>query len=115
MIKPIDLALSPDADLLTAIDEWKKTLGQVHRLDDEDPSLDVAAQKAIKLKRKIARMPATTAEGYHAKIEVIGKAEFDDEVWLGIMFLLGRDAERLGIAGDPLELVTWHEPISIDQ
>jgi hypothetical protein len=100
----LDPTTSPDADLLTAIDEWKKSWGEVRRLDDEDPSLDVAAQKAIKLERKIARMPAMTAEGYHAKIEVIGKAEFDDEVLLGIMFLLGRDAERLGIAGDPPDL-----------
>jgi hypothetical protein len=100
----LDPTTSPDADLLTAIDELKKTWGEVRRLDDEDPSLDVAAQKAIKLERKIARMPAMTAEGYHAKIEVIGKAEFDDEVLLGIMFLLGRDAERLGIAGDPPDL-----------
>jgi hypothetical protein len=50
------------------------------------------------------RHPATTADGYHTKIEVIRKAEFDDEVLLGIMFLLGRDAERLGIADDPPDL-----------
>ena len=49
-------------------------------------------------------MPAMTAEGYHAKIETIRKAEFDDDVLLGIMFLLGRDAERLGITDAPPDL-----------
>ena len=46
-------------------------------------------------------MPATTAEGYYAKIEIIRKADFDDDVLLGLAFLLGRDAERLGIADAP--------------
>jgi hypothetical protein len=91
---------NPDIALFAAIDEWKKTWGEVRRLNDEDPKLDVVARSAIKLERKIARMPAMTAEGFHAKVEVIRKAEFDDEVLLGIMFLLGRDAERLGIADD---------------
>jgi hypothetical protein len=104
MTQPADPTLSPDAELLAAIDEWKKAWREVRRLDDEDPALDVAAQKAIKLERKIARMPAMTAEGYRVKVEVIRKAEFDDEVLLGIMFLLGRDAERLGIAEDPPDL-----------
>lgn len=45
-----------------------------------------------------------SAEGYHAKIEVIRKAEFDEEVLLDLMFLLGRDAERLGIADVPPDL-----------
>jgi hypothetical protein len=49
-------------------------------------------------------MPAMTPEGYHAKVEVIRKAEFDEEVLLGIMFLLGRDAERLGLTDAPPEL-----------
>jgi hypothetical protein len=49
-------------------------------------------------------MPAMTAEGYRAKIQVIRKAEFDDEMLLGIMFLLGRDAGRLGIDDDPPDL-----------
>jgi len=67
-------------------------------------AFDAAAQKAIRLERKIARMPAMTAEGYHAKIEVIRKAELEDEVLLTIMFLLGRDVERLGIADAPPDL-----------
>jgi hypothetical protein len=48
-------------------------------------------------------MPSMPTGGYHAKVEVIRKAEFDDEILLGNMFLLGRDAERLGIADDPLD------------
>jgi hypothetical protein len=93
-----------DAALLAAINEWKEAWGEVRSLDDEHPGLDAAAQKAIRLERKIARMPAMTAEGYHAKIEVIRKAELEDEVLLTIMFLLGRDAERLGIADAPPDL-----------
>jgi hypothetical protein len=96
--------MSLDADLLAAIEEWKQAWGKARRLDDEDPDLDVAARKAIELARTIAGMPAMTTEGYHAKIEVIGKAEFDDEVLLGVLFALGRDAERLGIADDPPDL-----------
>jgi hypothetical protein len=103
MTQPSDSTPSPDAEL-TAIDDWKKAWREVRRLDDEHPALDVTAQKAIKLERKIARMPALTAEGYRAKVEVIRKAEFDDEILLGIMFLLGLDAERLGIADDPPDL-----------
>jgi hypothetical protein len=95
---------TPNDAFFAAINESKKTWGEVRRLDDEDPKLDVAARSPIKLERKIARMPAMTAEGYHAKVEVIRKAEFDDEVLPGIMFLLGRDAERLGIADDPPDL-----------
>ena len=103
-------AANPDAALLAAIDDWRQAWSKVRRLDDEAPGLDVAADKAIRLERKIARMPAMSAEGYHAKIEVIGKAEFDDEVLLGIMFLLGRDAERLGIADAPPDLrADWSE------
>ena len=49
-------------------------------------------------------MPAMTEEGYHAKIEVIRKAGFDDDVLFNIMFLLGRDAERLGITDGPPDL-----------
>jgi len=45
-----------------------------------------------------------TREGYQAIVEVIRKAEFDEDVLLGIMFLLGRDAERLGITDAPPEL-----------
>jgi hypothetical protein len=33
--------------------------------------------------------------------KAIRKADLDDNVLLGVMFLLGRDAERLGIADDP--------------
>jgi hypothetical protein len=90
-----------NAGLFSAIAEWNSAWREIHRLDDEEPGVAAAATKAIKLERKIARMPAMTAEGYHAKIEVIRKAQFDDEVLLGIMFLLGRDAERLGIADQP--------------
>jgi hypothetical protein len=95
---------NPDAALLAAIEEWNEAWGDVRSLDDEDPRLDAAAQKAIKLERKIARMPAMSEAGYHAKVEIIRKAEFDGELLLGIMFLLGRDAERLGIADGPPEL-----------
>jgi hypothetical protein len=96
---------NPDAALLAAIDEWKEAWREVRSLDDEAPGLDGAAQKAIRLERKIARMPAMTAEGgCQTKVEVIRKAEFEDEVLLGIMFLMGRDAERLGIADAPLDL-----------
>jgi hypothetical protein len=90
MTKPKDQVPSRDADLLAAIKEWKEAWGKVRRLDDEDPELDGTADKAIKLERKIARMRAMTTEGYHAKVEVIRKAEFEDEILLGIMFLLGR-------------------------
>jgi hypothetical protein len=90
-----------DAALLAAIDEWKAAWDTVRPLDDEDSDLDVAAREAIELARKIALMPAMTTEGFHAKIEVIRRAEFDDEVLLGVMFALGRDAERLGIVDTP--------------
>ena len=103
MIQP-DPTTNLDTALLAAIEEWKEAWSEVRRLDDEAPGLDVAAQKAIRLERKIARMPAMSTEGYQAKIEVIRKAEFDDEILLGIMFLLGRDAERLGITDDPPDL-----------
>jgi hypothetical protein len=63
-----------------------------------------AAEKAIKLKRKVARMPAMTIEGYRAKIETIRAADFENEQLLGIMFALGRDAGRLGINDDPPDL-----------
>jgi hypothetical protein len=93
-----------DADLLAAIEEWKQAWGTVRRLNDEDLDLDVAARKAIRLEQKIARMPAMTPEGYHAKVEVIREADFDDDELLGIMFLLGRDAERLGVVDAPPDL-----------
>jgi hypothetical protein len=97
-----------DAELFAAIDEWKSAWREISRLDDNDPSVAAAATKAIKLERKIARMPAMTAEGYHVKIEVIRKAGFDDDVLFNIVFLLGRDAERLGIADSPPDLrVDW--------
>jgi hypothetical protein len=97
-------AQNPDAALFGAINEWMDAWGEIRSVDDEDPVVDVAAQKAIRLERQIARMPAMTVEGYQAKIEVIRKAEFDDGFLLGIMFLLGRDAERLSIEGDPPDL-----------
>ena len=59
-----------DAELFAAIDEWKSAWREISRLDDNDPGDAAAATKAIKLERKIARMPAMTAEGHHAKIEV---------------------------------------------
>jgi hypothetical protein len=93
-----------DAALLAAIEECKQFWREIGCLDDEDPGISVAADKAIRLERRIARMPAMTAEGYHAKIETIRKAEFDDEILLDIMFLLGRDAERLGITDNPPDL-----------
>ena len=74
MSKPIDSASNPDAELLAAIEEWKQAWGEIRRLDDEAPGLDVAAQKAIRLERKIARMPAMSTEGSQAKIEVIRAA-----------------------------------------
>jgi len=95
---------NPDAELLAAIEEWKQAWGEVRQLDDEAPGLDVAARKAIRLERKIARMPAMSMEGYHAKIEVIRAAELDDDLLLAIMFLLGRDAERLGVTDAPPDL-----------
>ena len=93
-----------DADLFAAIDKWKEAWDTVRRLNDEDLDLDVAARKAIKLEQKIARMPAMTTEGYRTKVEVIRESDFDDEELLGIMFLLGRDAERLGIVDTPPDL-----------
>jgi hypothetical protein len=93
-----------DAELLAAIEEWKEAWSEVRRLDDEAPALDGAAVKAIKLERKIARMPAMSPEGYQAKIEVIRAAELDEDLLLSIMFLLGRDAERLGITDAPPDL-----------
>jgi hypothetical protein len=97
-------ATNPDAALLAAIDDWKKAWSEVHRLDDEAPGLDDAATKAVRLQRKIARMPAMTVEGYHAKIEVVRAAGFDEDLLLSIMFALGRDAGRLGIDDDPPDL-----------
>ena len=38
---------------------------------------------AIRQERKIARMPAMTVEGYHAKIDTIRKSEFDDDMLSG--------------------------------
>jgi hypothetical protein len=93
-----------DADLLAAIDKWKEAWGTVRRLNDEDLYLEVAVRKAIKLEQKIARMPAMTTEGYRTQVEVIREADFDDEELLWIMFLLGRDAERLGIVDTPPDL-----------
>jgi hypothetical protein len=104
MSKPDFTAQNPDAALFDAIDEWKEAWSEVRSVDDEDPVVDVAAQKAIRLERQIARMPAMTIEGYQAKIEIIRRAEFDDGFLLGIMFLLGRDAERLSVEGDPPDL-----------
>ncbi|MBV8922709.1 hypothetical protein [Bradyrhizobium sp.] len=98
------MAESLDAALLSAIEEWRDVWREVGRLDDEDPAIGGTAEKAIRLERKIARMPAMTPEGYHAKVEVIRKAEFDEDVLLGIMFLLCGDAERLGITDAPPEL-----------
>jgi hypothetical protein len=95
---------NPDAALLAAIEKWRDAWGEVHSLDDEDPRLDAAAQTAIKLERKIAQMPAMSEEGYRAKVEIVCEAEFDDDLLLGIMFLLGRDAERLGISDGPPDL-----------
>jgi hypothetical protein len=46
------IATDPDAALLAAIDELRKAWGEVRRLDDEDPGLDVAAIRAIRLERK---------------------------------------------------------------
>jgi hypothetical protein len=103
MTKPVDPP-SPDAALLAAIEEWKEAWGEVRRLDDEAPALDGAAQRAIRLERKIARMPAMSPEGYQAKIEVIRAAELNEDLLLTIMFLLGRDAERLGITDAPPDL-----------
>ena len=102
------ITTNADAALFAAIDEWTKAWREVRRLDDEDPGVGVAAEKAIKLERKIARMPAMTVDGYHAKIETIRAAEFEDAQLLSIMFALGRDAERLGIADDPPDLrASW--------
>jgi hypothetical protein len=97
-------ATDPDTLLVAAIEEWRQAWGEIRRLDEEAPGLDKIATKAVKLERKIARMRAMTAKGYLAKVEVIRKAEFNDEVLLGIMFLLGCDAGRLGIADDPPDL-----------
>jgi hypothetical protein len=93
-----------DAALFAAIGEWKSAWREIRQLDVEDLGVAAAATKAIKLERTIARMPAMTVEGYHAKIETIRRAEFDDDMLLGIMFLLGRDAERLGITDAPPDL-----------
>jgi hypothetical protein len=98
------IATNPDAALLAAIEDWKQTWREVYRLDDEAPGLDDAATKAVRLERKIARMPAMTVEGYHAKVEVVRAAEFDDDLLLVIMFALGRDAGRLGIEDEPPDL-----------
>jgi hypothetical protein len=98
------IAANPDAALLAAIEDWKQAWGEVHKLEDDAPGLDDAATKAVRLERKIARMPAMTVEGYHAKVEVLRAAEFDDDLLLNIMFALGRDAGRLGIEDDPPEL-----------
>ncbi|WP_316207437.1 hypothetical protein [Bradyrhizobium sp. SZCCHNR3118] len=93
-----------DATLLAAIEEWRGAWSEVRSLDDEDPRLDAAARKAIRLERKIAKMPAMSEAGYRAKIEVICAAQLDEDLLLAIMFLLGRDAERLGIADAPPDL-----------
>lgn len=95
---------NPDAALLTAIEDAKRAWREVRRRDDSDPGLDVAAAKAIKLERQIARMPAMTIEGYNAKILSIREAEFDEDDLLAIMFRLGRDAERLGLEDEPPDL-----------
>jgi hypothetical protein len=100
MTEPKD-AGNPDTALFAAIEQWKGAWRELRQLGDEDLGVSATATKAIKIERKIARMPAMTMEGYHAKIEVIREAGFDDEVLLRIMFLLGRDAERLGIADPP--------------
>jgi hypothetical protein len=97
-------AKNPDAALLAAIEDWKKAWSEVHRLDDEAAGLDDAARKAVRLERKIARMPAMTVEGCHAKVEVVRAAELDDDLLLSIIFALGRDAGRLGIDDDPPDL-----------
>jgi hypothetical protein len=98
------IARNPDAALLAVIEDWKQAWAEVHRLDDEAPGLEYAATRAVRLERQIARMPAMTVEGYHAKVEVVRAAEFDDDLLLGIMFELGRDAGRLGIEDDPPDL-----------
>ena len=64
-----------DAELFAAIDECKAALAEIGRLDDDDPGA-----AAIRQERKIARMPAMTVEGYHAKIDTIRKSEFDDDI-----------------------------------
>jgi len=92
-----------DAELFAAIDECKQLWRKMGRLDDDDPGI-AAAEKAIRQERKIARTPAMTVKGYHAKIDTIRKAKFDEDVLLGLMFLLGRDAERIGIADAPPDL-----------
>ena len=69
-----------DAAILAAIEEWRDVWREVGRLDDEDPAIGNTAERAIRLERKTARMPAMTPEGYHAKVEVIRKAEFDGDV-----------------------------------
>jgi hypothetical protein len=99
-----DKSANPDAALLAAIEDWKQAWAEVRRLDDEAAGLEYAATRAVRLERQIARMPAITMEGYHAKVEVIRKAGFDDDLLLVIMFRLGQDAGRLGIDDDPPDL-----------
>ena len=104
MTQPADPTLSPDVELFTAIDEWKKAWCEVRRLDDEDPALDLAAQKAIRLERKIARMPALTAEGYRARLRSFVKPSSMMRYCWGSCFYSAATQKRLGIADDPPDL-----------
>jgi hypothetical protein len=83
-----------DAAILAAIEEWRDVWREVGRLDDEDPAIGNTAERAIRLERKTARMPAMTPEGYHAKVEVIRKAEFDGDVLPGPLYIIAAAEER---------------------
>jgi hypothetical protein len=59
---------------------------------------------ACDLEWKIAFAEVDSPQGYAAKITAIREANFDNEDLIAIAFMLGRQAERLGIAGGAPEL-----------
>ena len=65
-----------EAELFAAIDECKQLWLEIGRLDDDDRGVASATEKTIRLQRKIVRMSAMTAEGYHANIETIPQGRF---------------------------------------
>jgi hypothetical protein len=92
-----------DAALISAIDEceqfWRDSPASTIRV----PTL-ASLRRRRSSQSAISRACRPTVEGYHAKIERIRKADFEDSALLGVMFLLGPDAERIGITDEPPDL-----------
>jgi hypothetical protein len=111
------LTTDPDAGLYAAIRDCAALWRQTPALDElavkmkrdgnaveaakANARTDEITGQACDLERQIAEMPVATVRGYGTKCDAIDRANFDASDLVAIAFLLGRDAERLGITGLP--------------